>query len=74
MVLSQECKAFYSVNCINVYWCQYLMLYYTFALLSVLNWARTGSFTQSLSASDLGFGLCCVSKLENRCIWTRLAT
>jgi hypothetical protein len=32
-----------------VYWCQKLI--YTFALLNVLNWARTGSFT------DLGYGL-----------------
>jgi hypothetical protein len=31
--------------------------FYTFALLNVLNWARTGSFTQSLSAADLGYGL-----------------
>jgi hypothetical protein len=30
--------------------------FYTFALLNVLNWARTGSFTQSLSAADLYFG------------------
>ena len=30
--------------------------FYTFALLNVLNWARNGSFMQSLSAADLGYG------------------
>jgi hypothetical protein len=29
--------------------------YYTFALLNVLNWTRTGSVTQSLSAADLDY-------------------
>ncbi len=28
----------------------------SFALLNVLNWAKTGSFTQSPSAADLGYG------------------
>jgi hypothetical protein len=36
-----------------VYWC------YTFALLNLFKWTRTGSFTQSLSAADQGYGLRC---------------
>ncbi len=31
--------------------------FYIFAWLNVLNWARTGSFMQSLSAADLGYEL-----------------
>jgi hypothetical protein len=47
---SQKCKALYSVNCLLV-----SIVIYTFALLNVVNWARTGSFTKNLSAADPGY-------------------
>jgi hypothetical protein len=47
---SEKCKALYSTNCILV-----SIVNYIFPLLNVLNWARTGSFTQSLFAADLSY-------------------
>ncbi len=45
-------------------------------MLHVLNWTRNGSFTQSLSAADLGYGLCNFASRRTKvtfvalCKWT----
>ncbi len=57
MVLLRNVKlcTLYSVNCILYIGVN--SIFYTFALLNVSNWTRTGSFMQRLSAADLGYGL-----------------